>query len=113
MTMDENSRSKPELPDLRFEPNGELDAITSREQRSERLKDLADDERQLAEESARFADMCQYFSEKRMDIPIHILDELRSVSCLLVHERVSRLKALNQQLMEYLNCSANDSGFRF
>ena len=37
-------------------------------------------EKELAEESARFADLCQYFERQRMDVPVEILDQLGRAS---------------------------------
>jgi hypothetical protein len=60
-------------------------------------------ETELAEVCARFADLCQYFSQQNMDLPAHIVDEVRSVSKLAVGDRIDRMKRLNQELMEYLH----------
>jgi len=60
-------------------------------------------EKDLAEVCARFADMCQYFSQENMDLPPQIVDEVRQVSQLAVGDRIARMKRLNQELMEYLN----------
>jgi hypothetical protein len=60
-------------------------------------------EKDLAEVCARFADLCQYFSQQNMDLPGHIVDEVRSVSKLAVADRVARMNQLNQELMEYLH----------
>ena len=60
-------------------------------------------EKDLAEVCARFADICQYFSQQNMDLPPQIVDEVRQVSQLAVADRITRMKRLNQELMEYLN----------
>ena len=60
-------------------------------------------EKELAELCARFADLCQYFSQQNMDLPAQIVDEVRSVSKLSVADRVARMKLLNQELMEHLH----------
>ena len=73
-------------------------------QRQERSCDAAAaQEKELAEVCARFADLCQYFSQQNMDLPAQIVDEVRSVSKLAVADRVARMKLLNQELMEYLH----------
>jgi len=70
----------------------------------ERSPDAASaQEGELAEVCARFADLCQYFSQQNMDLPAHIVDEVRSVSKLAVADRVARMKRLNRELMEYLH----------
>ena len=70
----------------------------------ERSHDAAStQEKELAEVCARFADLCQYFSQQNMDLPVQIVDEARSVSKLAVADRVARMKLFNQELMEYLH----------
>ncbi len=96
----------------RFEPGGELGAIDDREEREQRLSSLSGEDRQLAEESARFADLSQYLSRRNMDVPADIADELGRVSRLAISERITRMKALNQALMEYLNDAGHDTGIR-
>ena len=60
-------------------------------------------EKQMAEVCARFADICQYFSQQNMDLPAQIVEEIRSASRLAVEDRIARMIRLNQQLMEYLH----------
>jgi site-specific recombinase XerD len=54
---------------------------------------------------ARFADLCQYFSQQNIDLPAQIVEEVRSVSKLAVEDRIARMKRLNQELMEYLHAA--------
>ena len=73
-----------------------------------RQKELSPDaasaqEAELAEVCARFAYLCQYFSQQSIDLPAQIVDEVRSVSKLAVGDRIARMKRLNQELMEYLH----------
>ena len=73
-------------------------------QQKERSDDAAStQEKELAEVCARFADLCQYFSQQNMDLPAQIVDEVQSVSKLAVADRVARMKLLNQELMECLH----------
>ena len=65
-------------------------------------------EKELAQESARFADLCQYFERQRMDVPVEILDQLGRASRLAIPERIEAMKKLNQRLMEYLNDAGQD-----
>ena len=67
--------------------------------------DVPTKEKELAEVCARFADLCQYFSQQNMDLPTQVLDEVRSVSKLTVEDRIARMKRLNQELMEYLDAA--------
>ena len=62
-------------------------------------------EAELTEVCARFADLCQYFSQQNIDLPAQIVDEVRSVSKLAVGDRIARMKRLNQELMEYLHAA--------
>jgi len=94
------------------EPDRASVAIEDREERERRIASLAPEERQLAVETARFADVCQYLSQKNMDVPPHILDELRGLQKLALPDRSERMKALNQFLMEYLNDAGEDTGIR-
>jgi hypothetical protein len=63
-------------------------------------------EKELAEVCARFADLCHYFSQQNMDLPAQIVEEVRLVSKLAAEDRVARMKRLNQELMEYLQCAS-------
>lgn len=69
-------------------------------------------EQELADVCAGFADLCQYFSQENMDLPSRIVEEVRVVSKLAVDERISRMKRLNQELMEYLNDAEPDAQVR-
>jgi len=86
--------------------------MEAREAREERLKRLPAEERELAEESARLADLCQYFSAERMDIPPEILDEVGRLSRLPIPDRIRALKDINQALMEYLDRVGEDPQLR-
>jgi len=70
------------------------------------------EETELADACARFADLCQYFSQQNMDLPPQIVDEVRLVSKLAVGDRIARMKRLNQDLMEYLNDAGPDPQVR-
>lgn len=60
-------------------------------------------EEALTEVCARFADLCQYFSQQNMDLPPQIVEEIRMISELSMNDRITRMKRLNQELMEYFN----------
>ena len=72
----------------RFEPGGDLGPVQDRNQHDERLKSLPAAEKQLTQESARFADLCQYFERQKMEVPVDILDQLGRASRLAIPERV-------------------------
>jgi hypothetical protein len=91
----------------RFEPGGDLGPVEDRNEYDQRLKSLPASEKELAEESARFADLCQYFERQRMVVPVEILDQLGRASRLAIPERIEAMKKLNQRLMEHLNHAGN------
>ena len=95
-----------------FESGHELGSVEDREDRERRIASLSGGEKELALETARFADLCQYLSRRNMDVPPNILDQLSGVSKLAPQDRTGRMKALNQALMEYLNDVGEDSGIR-
>jgi hypothetical protein len=82
---------------------GDLGPVEDRNEYDQRLKSLPSGEKELTQESARFADLCQYFERQRMDVPVEILDQLGRASRLAIPERIEAMKKLNQRLMEYLN----------
>lgn len=95
-----------------FEPGGDRGPLEDRRAYEQRLESLPPSDKELAQESARFADLCQYFERQRMDVPVEIIDELRRLSSLAVPQRVDAMKKLNQRLMEHLNAIDQDSGIR-
>jgi hypothetical protein len=96
----------------RFGSGGELGPVEDRNEYDQRLKSLPAGKKELAKESARFADLCQYFERQRMDVPVEILDQLGRASTLAIPERIEALKKLNQRLMEYLNDAGNGQFIR-
>src|SRR6185437_3443715 len=93
----------------RFEPGAELGPIEDRQEYENRVNALPDNERQLAQELSRFADLCQYFEREKVDVPAAIIDELGRASRLTVPKRIEAMKKLNQRLMESLP-NVGDSG---
>jgi hypothetical protein len=96
----------------KFEPGGELAAIEDRNERVERLNSLPAGQKELSEESARFADLCQYFLQKKMDIPPSIVERIGNVSKLPAPDRICAMQDINRELMEYLNDVGQDPGIR-
>jgi hypothetical protein len=96
----------------KFEPGGELGAIEDRGEREQRLDSLSAEQKEFAEESARFADLCQYFAQRKMDIPPSIVERVGSVSKLPSTDRIRAMKDINRELMEYLNDVGQDPGVR-
>jgi hypothetical protein len=96
----------------KFEPCGELGAIEDRNEREQRLHSLPAEQKEVAEEGARFADLCQYFSQQKMDIPASITERLGNVSKLPAPDRIRAMQEINRELMEYLNDVGQDPGIR-
>ena len=107
------TRSKRESRALdKFGPGGEFGVIEGRNEREQRLNSLPAGEKELADESARFADLCQYFSRQKMDIPPSIVEMMGNVSKLPVPDRIHAMQDIMRELMEYLNDVGQDPGIR-
>jgi hypothetical protein len=96
----------------RFEPSGDLGPIEDRNEYEQRLRSLPPDQRELAQENTRLADLCRYFSEQNMDVPPEVLEQVGRLSKLAISERIRALKNINRELMEYLNDVGQDPGIR-
>ncbi|MFZ0296755.1 MAG: hypothetical protein WAM13_00255 [Candidatus Sulfotelmatobacter sp.] len=96
----------------KFEPGGVLGPIEDRSEYENRLTALPPDQNQLAQESTRLADLCQYFSQQQMDIPPEIVEQIAGLSKLATAERIRALIDINRALMEYLNDVGEDPGIR-
>jgi hypothetical protein len=114
MSKDEKeNRPKPKSGTLgKFEPGGESGPLDDRNEYQQRLNSLPAEQKELAEESTRFADLCQYFSQQRMDTPASIVERVRNVSKLPVKDRIRAMQDINRELMEYLNDVGEDPGIR-
>lgn len=114
MSNDEKeNRSKPESGALdKFEPGGELGPLDDRNEYEQRLQSLPLGQKELAHESTRFADLCQYFAQQKMDIPPSIVERVGSVSKLPAPDRIRAMQSINRELMEYLNDVGQDPGIR-
>jgi hypothetical protein len=96
----------------KFETGGELGPVENRNQYEQRINSLPAKEKELAQESARFADLCRFFALQKMDLPADALDQLGRVSKLAIPARIQAMKSLNRRLMEYLNDVGQDPGIR-
>jgi hypothetical protein len=56
----------------KFDAGGELGPNEDRNEFERRLDALPPDQKELAQENARFADLCRYSSDKKMDIPAQV-----------------------------------------
>jgi hypothetical protein len=96
----------------KFEPGGELAAIEDRNEREHRLNLLPAEQKGFAEESSRFAELCQYFAQQRMDIPLSIAERIGNVSKLPALDRIRAMQNINRELMEYIDDVGQDPGIR-
>jgi hypothetical protein len=107
--------SKDEKENRSNRHSGALDKLApfdDRSQYEQRLNSLPAEQKEFAEESMRFADLCQYFSQQKMDIPPSIVERVGSISKLSAPDRIRAIKDINRELMEYLNDVGKDSGIR-
>ena len=110
---EKENRSQPKSGALgNFGPGGEFGPVDDRKEYEQRLNSLPAGQKEFAEESTRFADLCQYFSQQRMDIPASIVERVRNVSKLPVNDRIRAMQDINRELMEYLNDVGEDPGIR-
>ena len=111
----EEQQAKPELAKaglVKFLPGGEFGPMTNRQEYEQRMNALPPEQREFAEESTRFADIWQYFSEHRMQLPKDIVNRVSGLALLTTVEQTTVLRSVNQELMEYLNDVGEDSGVR-
>jgi hypothetical protein len=96
----------------KFLPGGEFGPITNRQEYEKKVNALPPEQREFAEESTRFADIWQYFSEHRMQLPKDVVNQIGGLAQLTTVEQTFALRRVNQELMEYLNDVGEDSGVR-
>lgn len=96
----------------KFEPGGTLGPIEDRNEYEQRLNALPPEQNELAKENTRLADLCQYFSLQKIDIPPEIVERVAGLSRLTTAERMRALMDVNRALMEYLNDVGQDPGIR-
>lgn len=95
-----------------FESGGELGPIEDRNEYERRIAGLPPEQKALAEETTRLADLCQYFSQKQIDIPPELVERIAGLPTLTNSVRIQALANLNRALMEYLNHVGQDTGIR-
>jgi hypothetical protein len=78
----------------------------------EQMAVLPSDEKTVVEALTRFANLCQFLSDRRLELPDHITSGLRSAAELSATERVAIIERLNQELLEYIHRVSADSGIR-
>ena len=96
----------------RFSAGGELGAIEDPQEYERRMRALPPAQREFAEEGTRFANLWQYFSEHKMQLPRQIMEQVGELSKLPAAEQIATMRHVNLALMEYLNDVGEDSGVR-
>jgi hypothetical protein len=96
----------------RFLPGGEFGATEDPQENERRMSCLPRAQREFAEEGTRFANLWQYFSEHRMQLPRHVVEQISELSKLTAAEQIATMRRVNQALKEYVNDVGEDSGVR-
>lgn len=95
-----------------FAPGGPLAAIHDDMERESLIEELPQDERTLANGIVRYANLCRFFAEHRMEVPPHIIRAVARLQKLPIEERITQIDEINQELMEYLHNVSEDTGLR-
>ena len=104
--------SKAEGPLDKFEPGGESGRSKTAMSTNRRLSSLPPSQQNSLKKARSFADLCQYFSQQKIDLPADLLRASRKVSRLAISDRIRAMKDINRELMEYLNDVGQDPGIR-
>jgi hypothetical protein len=96
----------------RFQSGGDLTPIEDRGQWDNLVESKPPEQRELLKELARFTDLWRYFQERKEKLGPEIADAISQVHKLPVPERISRLKQLNQKLMERVSSVGQGAQFR-
>jgi hypothetical protein len=96
----------------RFEKGGDLAPVEDRDEWDKLVESKPPEERELVKELARFADLWRYFQERKEKLGPEIVSAVSQVQKLPVPERIVRLKAINQKLMERVGDAGQGAQFR-
>jgi hypothetical protein len=96
----------------KFQPGGESGPIEDRVEWENRVQSHAPQERELLQELTRFADLWRYFQENKEKLGPEILAALKEAPRLAAPERITRLKEINQRLMERIPDAGEGPKFR-
>ena len=99
-------------PPDKFEAGGELGPIKDPNKYEQRFASLPPNQKKLAQENTTLADLCQYFSQQKIDVPPEVVEQVGQLSRLAISERIRALKDINRALMGYLNDVGQDPGIR-
>src|SRR5215469_11077965 len=95
-----------------FQPGGQFGPIEDRDEFEKLIESLPPEEQELTRELTHHADLLRYFAERKLKTGSDIADAMFAAARLPVHERIERIRAINQVLMERLNRVGETSEFR-
>ena len=95
-----------------FAPGGALAAIEDHMERERLINELPRDEKALAEGLSRYADLCRFFAEHRMQVPPHMVRGVNQLQQLPLEKRVSQIEDINEAMLEYLHNVSENIGLR-
>jgi hypothetical protein len=96
----------------RLQSGGDLASIEDRGEWDKLVESTPPEERELLRELARFTDLWRYFQERKEKLGPEIVGAISQVHKLLVPQRISRLKEINQKLMERVDDAGQGAQFR-
>jgi len=87
-----------------FEPGGSCGPIEDANEYEALIGAITDPEkREFLEETSRFATTWQYLSSLGLQIPPEIADQVLQLVELAGPDRITQMRNINQQLMEFIN----------
>lgn len=95
-----------ESPLGQFEPGGSRGPIEDRTEYENTVSEVADPEqREFLQEASRFATTWEYLSTLQMELPPDVAADVVQLKDpkLSIAERTSRMRGVNQRLMEFIN----------
>ena len=96
----------------RFKPGGDLAPVQDRYEYERQMESLPPEEKEYAQEATRMADLLQYCSHQRLRIPPGVTESACELPTLSMPERITRVRDLNQVLMEHIHNAGQDPPVR-
>jgi hypothetical protein len=95
-----------------FQPGGKLAPRNDLAEYQRQMNALPPGERELAQEVTIYANMCQFFSEKKWTVPYEIRQAVLEVRTMEIPDRIARMREVNEALMECIHSATEDSELR-
>jgi hypothetical protein len=96
----------------RFRKGGDVAPIEYRDEWETLVESKPPEERELLKELARFADLWRYFEERKEKLGLEIVNVISHLHNLPISARISRLKEINQKLMERIGDAGQSAQLR-